>query len=210
MITDAVHRQLATGVANSALGSMPGEISYIDEVKSCLFADIVSKLQRLRRGWRQVLQLMMRIKPSHMPGGQLAQVIPNPARNAFELSLVIVHGGDHISHHLNMHVPLLLGPLRNLQNATPAGNLSQLEIEVIGEALDINTPAIEIRPDSIQSLLSDEAIGYVDGIEVLGLGQLGSVQGILEPDCGLVIGPSDASTVILLGQLDRVLGGKLL
>ena len=45
----------------------------------------------------------------------------------------LIHGGDDVGYHLDMHVPFILGSLGDLQNLSPFGHPGQLAVKGVGE-----------------------------------------------------------------------------
>ena len=145
--------------------------------------------------------MVVGVEPGYMPRGELPQPVPYPAGNTPKLRIIIVHGGDDVGDHLNMHPPLVFGPLGYLQNPSPVSYLGQLLIEGVRKALDINPPGIKIGSNDVQCLGSHIAVGDIDGIEVSFLSQLGGVKGVFKPDGGFVIGPGDTGALVAFSHL---------
>ena len=114
--------------------------------------------------------------------------------------VIIIHGGDDVGDHFNVHMPFVFSPLGNLENLSPAGYFSQCLVEIVREALDVNAPGIQIGTDGIQSLRRGVAVGYIDGVKVVLLGEPGGVEGIFKPDGRLIVCPGYALAVVLFRQ----------
>ena len=125
---------------------MAGNITGIDELEARLMSNIISVLDGRNRGVGQIPQIMMGIESGNMPWRELTKLILNPAGDTLELLVIIIHRGNDIGHHLNMHTPLIFGPLGDIKCTSPVRHLGQITVKDVREALDINTPGIKVRP----------------------------------------------------------------
>ena len=141
-----------------------------------------------------------------MPRRQLTELIFYPAGNPLELYVIVIHGRDNIGHHLDMHAPFVFGPPGDLKYSLPVPYPGQIAVKGIRETLNIDPPGVEIWPDGIQRLGTEVAIGHIGGIEVILLGQPGRVQGIFEPDAGLIVCPGNTPALVAFRQLDSGFG----